>query len=255
VQFTRQPLIRSKGDQALFGGYSTGAALSIYLAEQQSDIEGLFLLAPALAIKTKLSHLAPYVMIINWLLIHDDADWTRYESFSMNSVLQVYELTRALDELTEKGLKLSMPVFAAVSGEDIVIDSFKFIDFFKNRVVSEKSVLLVYSSRPDDLKENDPRILKKNSHLPEEKIHDFSHLAMTMPPDDPHYGKKGDYKNCLHYRNQSGDKKICLEDDTVWQGEISRKNRNQGIVRRLTYHPRFQEMMNDLDLFLDDLRE
>ncbi len=237
------------------GGYSTGGALSIYLAQQPTDIEGLFLLAPALEIKTNWACLTPYATYLtDWLLIHDDADSTRYESFSMNSVTQIYNLTQELDELIEKGLKLSMPVFAAVSYEDIVIDPIEFIDFFKNKIVSKKSVLLVYSSNPDDFKKNDPRILVKNSSLPEEKIHDFSHLAMTMPPDDPHYGKEGDYKNCLHYRKRSNEKKICLEDDTIGQGAISSKNKNKGVMRRLTYHPDFYEMMDDLDLFLDGLQ-
>lgn len=246
--------LRKEVNSLYVGGYSTGAALSIYLAQQHSDIEGLFLLAPALDIKTGWAHLTPYInYLTDWLLIHDDVDWTRYESFSVNSVLQIYNLTQALDELTEKGLKFSMPVFAVVSSEDIVIDPFEFIDFFKNQVVSKKSILLVYSSSPDDFRENDPRIFVKKSHLPPEKIYDFSHLAMTMPSDDLHYGKEGDYKNCLHYRKQSEEKKICLEDNTVWQGEISRKNKNAGVVRRLTYHPRFQEMMNDIDLFLDGL--
>ncbi len=238
------------------GGYSTGAALSIYLAQQHTDIEGLLLLAPSLAIKTNWAHLTPYVKYLtDWLLICDDADSTRYESFSVNSVVQIYNLTQELDELIENGLKLSIPVFAAVSSEDIVIDPLEFIDFFKNKIVSKKSVLLVYSSSPNDFMTNDPRILVKNSHLPQEKIHDFSHLSMTMPPDDPHYGKDGDYKNCLHYRKQSDEKKICLEDDTIEQGEISSKNKKQGVMRRLTYHPGFYEMMNDLDVFLDSLKE
>ncbi|MCD6389166.1 MAG: alpha/beta fold hydrolase [Desulfobulbaceae bacterium] len=246
--------LKKNVNRLFVGGYSTGAALSIYLAQQHTDIEGLLLLAPSLAIKTNWAHLIPYIKYLtDWLLICDDADSTRYESFSVNSVVQVYNLTQELDELIENGLKLSIPVFAAVSSEDIVIDPLEFIDFFKNKIVSKKSVLLVYSSSPDDFMTNDPRILVKNSHLPQEKIHDFSHLSMTMPPDDPHYGKDGDYINCLHYRNQSEEKKICLEDNTIEQGEISSKNKKQGVMRRLTYHPGFYEMMNDLDLFLDGL--
>ena len=248
--------LQKEVNRVYVGGYSTGAALSIVLAHRQPDIKGLFLLSPALGIRTKLAHLIPYVnFFTDWLLIHDDTDYTRYESFSVNSVLQLYDLTRALDELTQKGLQLSMPVFAALSVEDIVIDPLKFIDFFKNRLVSEKNFLLVYSSSPHEVRENDPRIVVKNSHLPAEKIHDFSHIALIMPPDDPHYGKDGDYTNCLHYRKSPGKEKTCLEDDTVWQGEISRKNRKQGIMRRLSYHPRYQEMMNDLDQFLAGLQK
>ena len=248
--------LRKEVDRLYVGGYSVGAALSICLAQQHPDIEGLFLLAPALAIKTKLVHLTPYIKFLtNWLLIHNDVDYTRYESFSTNSVLQVYDLTRTLDELTQKGLKLSMPVFAALSTEDIVIDPLKFIDFFKNHVVSEKSILLVYSADSDNFQENDSRIVIKNTHLLAEKIHDFSHLTLIMPPDDPHYGKEGDYINCLHYRKYPKEKEICLEDDTVWQGEISRKNKKEGVMRRLSYHPHYQGMMNDLDLFLDGLQE
>ena len=77
------------------------------------------------------------------------------------------------------------------------------------------------------LKITNEDIVKFLEGLPEEKIHDFSHLAMTMPPDDPHYGKEGDYKNCLHYRKRSNEKKICLEDDTIGQGAISSKNKNK----------------------------
>jgi hypothetical protein len=84
-------------------------------------------------------------------------------------------------------------------------------------------------------------------------IIDYAHISLLIPPDDPHYGKNGGYRYCLHYRDDREKRMACLHDSHIWQGEISPRNLARHTMRRLTYNPRFDEMILALDRFLERL--
>jgi hypothetical protein len=83
-------------------------------------------------------------------------------------------------------------------------------------------------------------------------IADYSHMALTLKPDDAHYGLQGDYQYCLQYVFDPEKRKICkdvsLKFPAVCFGErkligsetYAQCNRPGQIVRRLTSNPQFE---------------
>ena len=89
--------------------------------------------------------------------------------------------------------------------------------------------------------------------MPEERILNFSHISILIPPDDLHYGKNGDYKWCLHYQGNKEKRMACMNDSEIWQGEITKENLANHTLRRLTYNPLYHQMIIRLDCFLEML--
>jgi len=236
------------------GGFSMGGALCVHRALKEAEIKGLILFAPAVGIKSSWAPMADFLkMFMNWLgSAGDDKDYAKYESFTVNAGAQLYHLTRKIDADFAAGKRLAMPVFVVFSADDISADSNKMVHVFKTQVTSAKSVLMLY--RKGDGKndrDEDKRIIYKNSQFPEERIVDFSHVSILMPPDDPHYGKNGGYKYCLHYQGDRDKRMACLHDPHIRQGEITEENLKRFLLRRLTYNPRYDDMMGIMDRFLE----
>jgi hypothetical protein len=43
----------------------------------------------------------------------------------------------------------------------------------------------------------------------------------------------------------------CLHDPNIRQGEITEENLKRSLLRRLTYNPRYDDMMEIMDRFLE----
>lgn len=244
-------------EKLYLGGFSTGGALCVREALDNQDVQGLILLAPAVGVKSRWAFMADFLKAFrDWLGSEgDDKDYAKYETFAVNGGAQVYHLTREIDAAFAAGKRLSMPVFTVLSADDISIDTAKMVDVFNAYVTSPKSVLLLYGK--EEMKgQNDStgRILFRQSHLPEERILDYAHVSLLIPPDDRHYGKNGSYRYCLHYQADREKRISCLQDPQVWQGEITPDNLSQYTLRRLTFNPRYDEMIKVLDRFLAGLR-
>ena len=248
--------LKPRVEKLYLGGFSTGGALCIREALENRDVHGLILFAPAVGIKSPWAFMADFLKVFNdWLGSEgDDKDYAKYETFAVNGGAQVYHLTREIDAAFGAGKRLAMPVFAVLSADDISIDTAKMVDVFNAYVTSPKSVLLLYGK--EEMKgqmDSAGRILFRQSYFPEERILDYAHISLLMPPDDPHYGKSGDYKYCLHYQADREKRTSCLHDPQVWQGEITPGNLSKYTLRRLTYNPRYDEMIKVLDRFLAGL--
>jgi esterase/lipase len=236
------------------GGFSTGGGICIHEALKDSEIKGLILFAPALGIKSPWAFMADFLKIfMDWLgNERDDKDYAKYESFAVNGGAQVYHLTREIDTALAEGKRLAIPVFTVLSTDDISVDTGKAIEVFKTYMTSARSVLILYGRwNEKDRKGNNERIVYVNSYLPEERIVDFAHVALPIPPDDPYYGRKGSYRYCLHYQGEREKRLACLNDAHIWQGEISEENLKKYTLRRLTYNPLYGEMIKAMDQFLE----
>ena len=76
-----------------------------------------------------------------------------------------------------------------------------------------------------------------------------------MPPDDPHYGRNGDYRNCLYYKQGSPERNKCLTDSNIWKGETTAENiEKYKVVARLTYNPYFDGMCQKMTEFLQSIK-
>jgi len=246
-------ITQTRVDRLFIGGYSLGGALAIdYALRNPGQLDGLFLFNPSLKVNTDLAWLVePLSNFKSWLLIRKDRDFVRYESFAANSGTQIQRLINQIDELTNRqGLRLEIPVFIALSREDFTIDSSYTLQFFKKIITNPASRLLLYSADETKTVEPDRRVRCFSSAIPSRQIIGFSHQSLVIPPEDPHYGRNGDYRNCLHYGEESAEFAKCRAGGSVWIGERTGENLDKGIGQRLTWNPKFREMIAEIDDFL-----
>jgi esterase/lipase len=237
-------------DRLYVGGFSTGGALALHLALTQSDIAGIVLFAPAIGIRTPFAFLADTVLCPKWLLKQPETDYARYDSLPSHAVGQVYALTRQVNRLLSETETLTVPVFAALSDQDITVDSDRTFDVFRRKCSSDLSQMIVYTCFPDRFPPDaSGRVAVVDSRVPQLRILSFSHMSLIVPPTDPHYGKDGDYVYSPHPLLRQDDKDVPPSE--VYYGELLRSFKKRHHVRRLTWNPYFAEMLARIDRFVD----
>ena len=241
----RVPLIKT-GDSRGFNGES-------------SQLVGLVLLSPAIAINSSGAFLARWVDTLGavfyqswrWVTIREDLDYAKYESFHMNAAAQIYMLTKRLGSVLDMKHPIPVPVLIVASEQDTTIDTEETVQFFHNRTGSNSRMLL-YASQ--NIKAGDSRIEVRNSKNLDKRILSQSHISIPFSPANSHYGEKGDYYNCLHY----SDAELlfhCLDGNNsdIFYGEITDKNKEQGVLRRISWNPDYEYMVDQIDQFMDSL--
>ncbi len=246
--------LKKNARKVYIGGFSTGAMLSVHyvLSNTNHDVNGLFLFAPAFAIYSKIAWMTPIVGAFkDWQKIENDEDYTKYQSLTFNGVSQTYKLIKIVDELFDSGKKITVPVFTAQSIDDRTVSTERTLFVMKNYVTGKKMFIL-YTTQPEkDYDGEDSYILTVNSYIPQEKILNMPHICITIPPDDPHYGKNGDYRNCLYYKPNTPERQLCLTDPDIWKGENTKENiEKYKLITRLTYNPHFNDMCKKIGEFL-----
>ncbi|MDI9569524.1 MAG: alpha/beta hydrolase [Pseudomonadota bacterium] len=249
-------VMKEEVEELYLGGFSTGAALSVLAVLGGEDIQGLVLVSPALGVKDRRVALAGALRVVrDWVGdVRDDADYAKYETFAVNAAYQIYQLTGEIDRLLEEGKRIEVPVFAVLSAEDATIDAERALEVFRRYASSEHNVVILYARDPQAaICAGSGKIYCEGSHLPDLRILDFSHVALPMPCDDPHYGLGEGYKNCLHYGDDQEKMRRCRNDGMVWQGEITAANLHSLTLRRLTCNPKFAGMRERLDRFINSV--
>ena len=249
------------GEPPVLVGFSTGAGLALHYA-LSAPVRALVLISPGVRARNSkawatcwVKHLGLVSRRFAWASTMPDDDTVKYESFAWNAACQFYLLTRALAKAAATG-RLTAPVFIAVSADDATIDADAALRFFESHA-PEGSRLIWYAKRPEP-PSADPRIEVRTSAYPKQRILDFAHVGLANAPDNPHYGADGDYVNCLHYRGDEPAWAACRAPDNraVWYGEVSEANlekakREGCVLRRLTYNPDFDGMMDAVSEFLE----
>ena len=249
-------------DELYLAGYSTGATLSVYHSLRDYRVRGLFLFSPALKI-TRRAAFAKLHKLYSWMIpaskwvdIKPDLDFYKYESFTKNAAAQAYALTKALDAQLRQH-ELDIPVFIAASTDDMTVKTSVILEFIA-RARHPSSKLVLYTTEPEKFSHDLPaeKLELVNSVVPGQKILSSAHTAIVMPPEDPHYGLKGEYSNCVHYYPGDMEKyATCLKHpEQDFQGEINEKNLKAGILRRLTYNPHFAALKISMQKFIDRLQ-
>ncbi len=257
--------VESFADQAANGlvivGFSTGATLALHhllTAAGGPPIRAVVLLSPGIRARSRttpatclLRHLGRLHPRAAWLTVAADADAYKYESFAFNAACQFHRLTRALARsLAKVASPLPVPVFMAVSADDLTIDAARARRFFTEHAPAG-SRLIWYTTRPEP--SGDPRIEERQSADPAAGILDFAHVSLPNAPANPHYGAAGRYRNRLHDPAAAG-----RADGDVLRGEVSAANRARAgatgrLLLRLTYNTDFDGLMTALGDFLDRL--
>lgn len=244
-------------------GYSAGATLALEYVEQHPDdelIDGLALLSPALALPGLLVRLSPYLRWFRqWVGIEAEQDAAKYESFPVHAGAEFFLMVREFD--WRRMETLSVPVFMAASSLDTTVDVRASIEFFCNKAPEGQRQLFWLDSDvtstggpllpPSDCEGVQQIAAASDGH----RLVSASHVGITMPPDDPHYGLDGAYRQCLHY--PAGEQRErCLErDEQTVYGE--RSLLVDGLfdgrwLRRSTFNPQFDDMLAAMQDLLKD---
>jgi esterase/lipase len=246
--------VSARAARVFIAGFSTGGSLAVHAALTDERVKGIVLFAPALALHSKEAFLAGSVDTFSgekgrWIDMGPDEDPAKYESFPLNAAAQIWKLTFELSQM-RRTRHVDAPIFIALSQDDMTVDSLATVEFFRAQA-NPLSRMLVYSRAPADW--GDSRIVSRPSVYPAEHILNFAHLSLTNAPENPHYGRQGDYRNCLHYLKDPASWKICKQD-AVPLGELNEELLAQGVLRRLTYNPDFAHMLRQMDAFLDSVK-
>ena len=256
---TRFGLETLKGDvdEVFVGGFSLGGLLAMHAVLEDAAVRGAFVFSPALALaRAWLVRQSLWLRhVLDWLDRDAPDDYARYEAMPMNATAETFLLTRELARLLERR-RVAVPVFMALSADDPVIDVAVNRDYFENRFSHPGSRLVVYRRDPrEGTDPDDTRVNYRNSFLPEQRIAGFSHLSIHIAPANVHYGAHGDYRSCGQASGESAEAVArCLAAPHPWRGEVFGANRaaipDGAPVARLTYNPRFGDLLEQIDEFL-----
>ncbi|HEU0187696.1 MAG TPA: alpha/beta fold hydrolase [Gallionellaceae bacterium] len=250
-----------EADEIYLAGYSAGAALAIHHSLSDTRVRGLFLFSPALDITHRAawawvhkvySWLAPGA---RWVGIKPDRDPYKYESFPKNAAAQLFALCQAVRHQLH-GRALNLPVFTAVSLDDSSVIASATLQFMA-AAPHPLNHLVLYTTDPatpvPGIAQAQLELI--DSRAPAQRILGSAHTALVQPPEDEHYGARGEYCNCLHYYpDDMAQYQACWQHTgEVWLGEVTARNLAAGTLRRLTYNPHFAELRASLQHFIERL--
>lgn len=249
---------RDRVDELYLVGYSAGATLAVEYADRHRDddlLAGLVLLSPAMALPDASVRLAPYVRwFVDWLGVEQERDAAKYETLAINAGAEFYRLVTELDWPAMQALEI--PVAMAISGADTTVDVYAAEQFFCDKAPQMRRQLIWFPAADGshDTRLDCSGIIKQTVVDAELRTVSVSHVGVTMPATDPHYGRDAGYRQCLHYRELPERFEQCLNDDvdTVY-GERSLlvDGLYEGrLLRRATFNPAFHTMMQQIDCFL-----
>ncbi len=240
--------LKMEAQHIYYGGFSTGGALAIYHALMRENLAGLFLFAPACGLNGKINFANRLFGFTRWITQEDkwivdpsaQDDYAKYHAFPMNAASEISALIERNNELL-KSHHVNMPIFMVLSRDDETIDAEVAQKFFSTQKHARSS-LLYYTTHTSN-QFNDERISIINSAFPEQHILNFSHICLTIAPDNIHYGIDGDYQEPPFLPTKP-------YDTTLYQGALKVKYLKQYCFRRLTYNPDFENILGQLDNFL-----
>ena len=91
-------------------------------------------------------------------------------------------------------------------------------------------------------------------YLPQHNIKSSAHTALLQSPANPHYGAKGGYRFCTHYYFLDQQKfQRCKAGQEDCLGEMFDESRDCQVVRRLTWNPFYEDMLEEIRAFLTRL--
>jgi esterase/lipase len=240
-------------------GFSEGASLALdhvgrHAPPGDLSIGALVLLSPVIAPRgtaasTLLAALTPES---TWARTGPELDPLRYESMPHRTA---QELEGLLGEMAEASQLVDLPIFVALSSEDTEVDAMEVRRWFCRRLVGPRE-LIWYADDPAPL--TDCRFVTVRTLALANGVLDLSHRALPVAPDNPRYGSEGTSYDCGHYRREAEiplwmrcqDPASTPDNSSVRYGEITARNLERHIIRRLTYNPDFDALAIDILTFL-----
>ncbi len=239
-------------DELYLFGYSTGSTLALHEILDNPKIKAQFLFCPALQISRLAAilhwhhRIASYAPRVRYYHLDKDMDHTKYQSFTCNSVTQLYQLIKILKQRLTKQT-ITTPTFMVLSQADTVINSKTAIHLFQ-KLENSKNRLILYTSNQTKVC-NNKNIICKNSYFPEENIMNISHNSLAIAPDDPYYGKQGEFTKLQQAKLHCKAHEIVYGEESM-QTMVMRKYKH---FLRLNYNPDFYNLLENMKSFIDQL--
>ncbi len=236
-------------------GYSTGATLigrEFDAHHQNSRMTAMIMLSPGFATKSKQAWLAPYARYVqSWVGQDENSDAAKYGSMAMNAAAEFYLLTEPYRDGTIG--EFDIPVFMVASSDDQTVDPVFTANFFCDKVDSNNKRLIWYQGEEHLIDEHplcDGVDIVKSA-APDWRTLSHAHTAITMRPDNPHYGMDGVIRRCDHYDEQGPNSKCQTSSDAVY-GELNlAESASPGSLRRGTFNPDFVSMLDKITHFIE----
>lgn len=248
--------LKKEVDSVYLVGFSTGAALAIYHAMQDSNIAGVIALSPAIKIRAPVDIMANWYHFSkylgkgrHWAYNSPEVDYVKYKSIPFNSVRQVTKLAESIREMTHDN-PLKQPIYMILSREDETISSHFAIDFFTCQHHPESRMLL-YTSL--DHHYPDSRIETRKAVYPDMNIKHISHPSLSFSPENPHYGREGDYVDA----SRNSKKYVYGAYNTIEINAfklMSKINLVKYPRRVLTFNPDFNNMAESIARYISGQR-
>ncbi len=242
-------------DHIIAIGYSTGATLigrEFDSRRRDHRMTAMVLLSPGFAAKSEQAWLSPYVRHVkSWVGKGENSDAAKYDSMAMNAAAEFHLLTEPYRDGTMDAFDI--PVFMAVSSDDQTINPLVAADFFCNKVSANNKRLIWYQGEDHLIDEHQlcDKVDIVASAAPEWRTLNHAHTAITMRPDNPHYGMDGIIRRCDHYDEQSPNSKCQTSSDVVY-GELNLAgSASPGSLRRGTFNPDFVSMLDKMTHFIE----
>jgi len=247
-------------DELVVVAYSNGSALALNYLDTHRDedlIDALVFLSPALKTADERARWTPYLRYIyKWIVQGEDSDPVKYESFPTNAAAEFYKLTQTV--LSPKFQPLNTPALFIVSRDDTTIDYKASTKFFCENLNLQESTLILLNSQfgaESSDKECDA-IQSRTLGSDSDRVISYSHIALSISPENIHYGINGNKPVCGAHDGFPDRLRRCLNDndssvyaennymdaDGLFQGKI---------VRRTSFNPSYDEMIADIQCFLD----
>jgi len=235
----------------LLVGFSLGAVLTLEQAMTRADdIDGIIALSPAYNLSSypvaKWSRwLHP---IVPWIDrgISDDA--MRYEAMPTRGVVETINAIRGMNQKLKKHGTIDVPWLLAQSLDDAVLLPEQNQQMWGRLAMHPDSRLIQFYSdeRPDDK----PRVVSISGKDNAQQVLGLSHLAIHIAPENEHYGRNGDYRNCgLTAPRDRSLVKTCEQADSVWYG-LWKSELDAGTPMAIsTFNPAFKEFATELNAF------
>lgn len=250
--------LRGGVDGVYLVGFSLGTALALDYADQHRDdslLQGLILLSPALTAANSYAWLSPYVRWVKaWTGDSEEFDAARYRMLSMNAAAQFHLITRHLTDVDFE--PLTVPVFMVATGDDTTVKSEPARQFFCDKTLTGQRHLLWYQS---GRAESAPAAMCPGIELvsgaaPESEVYSMSHVAIPVPPDDHHYGLDGAFSRCLRMSDEE-ESRLCHEEESravFGETNLGAEGLYNGRqVRRGTFNPHYEAMIGQIVCFID----
>lgn len=245
-------------DRLVAVGYSNGATLSLdhLNRNSQTGIDGLILLVPGLEAYDERTSLAPWLKwVMPWISEHADDDAAKYESFPTSAAGEFYRLTESVREHTQQAIEL--PSLSLISAADTTVNSHSSLNFYCQWLDNDQSRLLYFADADTEVPSGCEHVEVLSPDPSDTRFLSFSHVALTIPANDPHYGIDGAYSVCLNYSGSDELYRQCMNDplSTVY-GENTLLGEdgtvNGKLLRRATFNPYFDTMLEAMTCFLKE---